>query len=975
MNASRGAPREVIKNREREFAAQSSLRAMFEHGLTRVASVVGLVFVGACALASCATPSFSFGEPDAGATLPHCQDSQIDDGESDVDCGGTCAPCALSQRCNSQGDCKDGTCTGGSCQAAGCTDGVQSGTETDVDCGGGACKPCADGLGCASGSDCTSGVCGGSSCATATCNDRAKNGTESDVDCGGADCSACISGQGCLTPSDCVGGDCESGKCALACGAGTANCDGDAQNGCETNLRTDADHCGDCATPCSLPNASAACAGGVCAVGTCSAPFADCNGDPKDGCEANTKTDVENCGACGVSCPAIHGAPSCAGSACQISCDSGFADCDGKPENGCEKDVSHDVNNCGGCGVVCTPTQGGTPFCANDQCGERVCPSGWGDCNGDPTDDPTHDGCETNLRTDVNNCKTCGNLCVVANGVAACTDTQCTVASCNTGFADCTLGYANGCETNTQTDSANCGACGKACTVAGGTPLCAGGLCQVKSCTAPAADCDNSPTDGCEVNLSTNQTNCGGCGAAGSNCNSYFSNATAHCGNSACVFDGCGVDHANCDTDLTNGCEVDLKTDKNHCGNCGTACSTANTTSTSCNAGTCAPICAGTHISCTNPQNGCPIDSATDDGNCGGCGKGCDASAAAHVTSNHCSASACNPLCAPLFADCDSNKANGCELPVGSDKLNCGGCGVVCGSAHASATSCTGGACTPTCNAGFKNCGTPQQGCNTQLGTLSNCTDCGDACPANGFCLASGCSDHLDITVANSGLSAMMNFGTSGLPVLTKTHALSAGAGNSRIVLVGVTASEPYLTTESVKYNGTPMIAAAQINTSEMHSYAGIFYLLDAALPSTAGMYSVAVTYNNNDFGGFGAMNVVELENVQQTPSPFVTTSKTEVDNDCDQAGFGNRAVTLTFPQAQAGTIGYAVIGARTSTTATVSSPGTMTQTMNLRNASDPIFIGVAGYSLIGNTTTFSWDITDCWNSANVAVALKRVGN
>jgi hypothetical protein len=232
---------------------------MFELRLTRLCGVlaVGLVCVGL--MASCATPGFSFTKSDAGATLPHCQDSEVDDGESDVDCGGSCAPCALTQRCNAASDCKEGTCTDGTCQAAGCTDGVQSGSETDVDCGGGACKPCAVGLACSAGTDCQTGVCGAGGCAAPSCSDRVQNGNESDIDCGGPDCSACIAGQGCLTPSDCVGGDCTSSKCALSCSSGLANCDGDATNGCETNLHTDADHCGDCATPCSLPNAVAAC--------------------------------------------------------------------------------------------------------------------------------------------------------------------------------------------------------------------------------------------------------------------------------------------------------------------------------------------------------------------------------------------------------------------------------------------------------------------------------------------------------------------------------------------------------------------------------------------------------------------------------------------------------------------------------------------------------------------------------------------
>ncbi|MDY0002358.1 MAG: calcium-binding EGF-like domain-containing protein [Polyangia bacterium] len=40
-----------------------------------------------------------------------------------------------------------------------CSDGIQNGVETDVDCGGGDCAPCAEGAGCLENTDCRSGYC------------------------------------------------------------------------------------------------------------------------------------------------------------------------------------------------------------------------------------------------------------------------------------------------------------------------------------------------------------------------------------------------------------------------------------------------------------------------------------------------------------------------------------------------------------------------------------------------------------------------------------------------------------------------------------------------------------------------------------------------------------------------------------------------------------------------------------------------
>jgi hypothetical protein len=73
-----------------------------------------------------------------------------------------------------------------------CTDGVQNGNETGIDCGG-ACPPCP---------------------VTPTCTDDVRNGTETDVDCGGGACPACAEGGVCAVASDCASNRCVSGRCA-----------------------------------------------------------------------------------------------------------------------------------------------------------------------------------------------------------------------------------------------------------------------------------------------------------------------------------------------------------------------------------------------------------------------------------------------------------------------------------------------------------------------------------------------------------------------------------------------------------------------------------------------------------------------------------------------------------------------------------------------------------------------------------------
>ena len=74
-----------------------------------------------------------------------------------------------------------------------CTNGIQDGSETDVDCGGasggGSCPSCPIGLDCIADQDCADGSCTYGICVrliAATCTDGLHDGDEQDVDCGGS---------------------------------------------------------------------------------------------------------------------------------------------------------------------------------------------------------------------------------------------------------------------------------------------------------------------------------------------------------------------------------------------------------------------------------------------------------------------------------------------------------------------------------------------------------------------------------------------------------------------------------------------------------------------------------------------------------------------------------------------------------------------------------------------------------------------
>lgn len=288
-----------------------------------------------------------------------------------------------------------------------------------------------------------------------------------------------------------------------SCPTGWDDCDGDPGNGCEADL-TNLNHCLACYNECpSLAHASRSCTASGCGF-VCDTGWDSCDGNAANGCEADL-TSLSHCLTCNNACAtAPHSSATCTGSGCGIACDPGWGSCDGNTANGCETDLTTTVAHCGACGQACTNRPNSTATCTSSQCG-FACLASYEDCDG-----AIGNGCEVNLATDPNNCGACDSACGTANGAPSCSNSTCYI-TCNSGWSDCDGTNSNGCEVNVNTSLSNCGGCGVQCGAAHGTASCAAGSCQI-ACNAGYADCDGVNSNGCEVNLNTNGNHCGVCG-------------------------------------------------------------------------------------------------------------------------------------------------------------------------------------------------------------------------------------------------------------------------------------------------------------------------------------------------------------------------------------------------------------------------------------------------------------------------------
>jgi hypothetical protein len=249
-------------------------------------------------------------------------------------------------------------------------------------------------------------------------------------------CGAGVCEPGCKTSSE----------CALLASMGGPDAGADGGSGSAKVCNVESHTCVECVTSsdCNTGKPAACCNGACIPEGTCCSAM-DCTMPPAPStcyaamgtctaigsmCKYTQNAGSKICGA--TCCVALNGT---CNSNCTTACNAGFADCNGDPSDGCETNLAATGKKL--CGAACVPA---TSCCTAADCttppaptscypAQGTCPVAGGTCNFAVS----------------SGAKVCaGNLCCNPNN-ATC-DASC-VAMCASGFKDCNNSPTDGCET------------------------------------------------------------------------------------------------------------------------------------------------------------------------------------------------------------------------------------------------------------------------------------------------------------------------------------------------------------------------------------------------------------------------------------------------------------------------------------------------------------------------------------------------
>ncbi len=361
--------------------------------------------------------------------------------------------------------------------------------------------------------------------------------------------------------------------------------------------------------------------------------------------------------------------------------------------------------------------------------------------------------------------KRCGGLCAAVDDPAyGCGAKSCAPCELPNAVASCALGDGGG-----GTDGGANGA-----TFA----------CSIAVCKDTHRDCNEAPIDGCEIDISDNFNNCGGCGIGCANLPHVAGNVT--CAAGICSFDrtACAPGYGICATTSLAGCDTAIS-DPAHCGSCTTTCgagvpycspSGVSVNAFTCTSG-CAPglsLCGGSCVNentdpahCGDCNTPCPpVSGGTS--TCSGttpscgfvcnannhlCGVGSTAFCAANNDANNCgTGAACTSCSGPANSTTTCSGGTTCGYACDADTHPCGAgcaldsdpvnCGTLCGTncpgptSGTGSASCNGNDCAITCAAHESLCGTS---CVDELTDNDHCGSCGVTCSSAQTCSGGHC--------------------------------------------------------------------------------------------------------------------------------------------------------------------------------------------------------------------------------------------